>query len=150
MSHPYQLRSTATHTIEGRPSGAGAVRSLASSELAEEMETYRSDGNRTARVASPTPQLPTPTAASPEAVEQSQQQPQAPSVTSSSTASHGPVDDERPSIYIHTLGHTVLDGDPVPQWKGTQQPPLWKFTGAGFACVRIIRAHFAKRLDGSR
>ena len=84
MSHPYQLRSTDTHTIEGRPSGAGAVRSLASSELAEEMETYRSDGNRTARVASPTPQLSTPTAASPEAVEQSQQ-PQAPTPTSSST-----------------------------------------------------------------
>ena len=97
MAHPYQLRSTDTHTIEGRPSGAGAVRSLASSELAEEMETYRSDRNRTARVASPTPQLSTPTAASPEAVEQSQQQPQS-TVTSSSTASHGPVDDERPSI----------------------------------------------------
>ena len=96
MSHPYQLRSTDTHTIEGRPSGAGAVRSLASPELAEEMETYRSDGNRTARVASPTPQLSTPTAASPEAVEQLQQ-PQS-KVTSSSTASHGPVDDERPSL----------------------------------------------------
>ena len=95
MSHPYQLRSTDTHTIEGRPSGAGAVRSLAPSELAGEMETYHSHENRTARVASPTPQLSTTTVASPEAVEQSQ--PQA-TVTSSSTASHGPVDDERPSI----------------------------------------------------
>ena len=94
MSHPYQLRSTDTHTVEGRPSGAGAVRSLASSELAEEMETYHSHENRTARVSSPTPQLSTTIVASPEAVEQSQPQS---TVTSSSTASHGPVDDERPS-----------------------------------------------------
>ena len=36
-------------------------------------------------------------------------------------------------------GHIVLDADPAPFRKGTQQPPLSKFTGAGFACVHIIR-----------
>jgi len=36
-------------------------------------------------------------------------------------------------------GHIVLDGDPAPPRRGAQQPPLSKFTGAGFACVRIIR-----------
>jgi len=35
--------------------------------------------------------------------------------------------------------HTVLDGDPAPPRKGAQLPPRSKFTGAGFACVRIIR-----------
>jgi len=37
--------------------------------------------------------------------------------------------------------HIVLDGDPpVPLsvGKGAQQPPLSKFMGAGFACIRII------------
>ena len=84
-----------THTTEGHPSGAGAVRSLAPSELVDETETYHSDENRTARVASHPPQLSTTTAARPEveAVEQPQ-----PTVTSSSTASHGQVDDERPSL----------------------------------------------------
>jgi len=28
--------------------------------------------------------------------------------------------------------------EPSSPRKGAQQPPLWKFTGAGFACVRII------------
>jgi len=37
------------------------------------------------------------------------------------------------------LGHIVLDGDPAPPRKGVQQPPRSKFTGAGFAYVRIIR-----------
>jgi len=36
-------------------------------------------------------------------------------------------------------GHIVLDGDPGLPTKGAQQPPLSKFTGAGFACVHIIR-----------
>jgi len=35
--------------------------------------------------------------------------------------------------------HTVLDGDPAPARIGAQQRPHSKFTGAGFACVRIIR-----------
>jgi len=35
--------------------------------------------------------------------------------------------------------HIVLDGDPASPQKDTQQPPLLKFTGVGFACVRIIR-----------
>jgi len=42
----------------------------------------------------------------------------------------------------HTGGpppHTVLDGDPAPHGKGHSTLPLSKFTGAGFACVRIIR-----------
>jgi len=34
---------------------------------------------------------------------------------------------------------TVLDGDSAAPRKGAQQPRLSKFTGAGFACVRIIR-----------
>jgi len=40
----------------------------------------------------------------------------------------------------HSPGHTVLDGDPAPPRKGAQQPPHSKFTGAGFACIRIIRS----------
>ena len=34
-------------------------------------------------------------------------------------------------------GHNVLDGDTAPPRKGAQQPPFSKFTGAGFACIRI-------------
>jgi len=86
-----------THITEGQPSGAGAVQSLAPLELAEETETYYSDENRTAEVASHPSQLSTTTAASPEEAVEQQQQPQQ-KVTSSSTASHGEVDDECPSL----------------------------------------------------
>jgi len=94
MSHPYRLRSMDTHKTEGQPSGTGAVQSLAPLELAEETETYHSDENRTAGVASHPLQLSTATAASPEVAEQQPQR----GVTSSSTASHGEVDDECPSL----------------------------------------------------
>jgi len=97
MSHPYRLRSMNTHITEGHPSGAGAARSLAPLELAEETESYHSDENRTAGVASHPSQLSTTTAANPEAVEK-------PTVTSSSTASHGEVDNECPSkVWAHSL-----------------------------------------------
>jgi len=36
-------------------------------------------------------------------------------------------------------GHTVLDGDSAPHGKGQSSPPRSKFTGARFACLRIIR-----------
>ena len=36
-------------------------------------------------------------------------------------------------------GHAVLDGDLAPHGKGHSNPPHSKFTGANFACVRIIR-----------
>ena len=45
-------------------------------------------------------------------------------------------------------GHIVLDADPAPFRKGTQQPPLSKFTGAGFACVRVIRGPCLLRPNG--
>jgi len=36
-------------------------------------------------------------------------------------------------------GHSVLDGDSAPHGKWQSSPPHSKFTGAGFACLRIIR-----------
>jgi len=37
------------------------------------------------------------------------------------------------------IGHTALDGNPAPPRNGAQQPSFSHFTGACFACVRIIR-----------
>jgi len=36
-------------------------------------------------------------------------------------------------------GQTALDEDPASPRKGAQQPPHSTFSGAGIACVRIIR-----------
>ena len=94
-----------THITEGQPSGAGAVQSLAPLELAEETETYHSDENRTAGVASYPSQLSTTTAANPEAEAEQQHQP---IVTSSSTASHGEVDDECPSLVFIFEGQFLI------------------------------------------
>ena len=50
-------------------------------------------------------------------------------------------------------GHTVLDGDPPTQFpteRGTAVPTLSKFTGAGFACVRIIRGYISETVQDRR
>ena len=52
-------------------------------------------------------------------------------------------------------GHTVLDGDPptqLPAERGTAVPTLSKFTGAGFACVRIglIRGYISETVQDRR
>jgi len=50
-------------------------------------------------------------------------------------------------------GHTVLDGDPptqLPMERGTAVPTLSKFTGAGFACVRIIRGYISETVQDRR
>ena len=44
--------------------------------------------------------------------------------------------------------HTVMDGMQLLAERGTAAPH-WKFTGAGFACIRTMSI-VAKWLDGSR
>jgi len=39
----------------------------------------------------------------------------------------------------------VLDGGKLPQWKGTQQPPLSRFTDIGMRPLSVV----TKRFDGS-
>jgi len=52
--------------------------------------------------------------------------------------------------------HTVLDGDPPTQLptvgteRGRAVPTLSKFTGAGFACVRIILGYISETVQDRR